>query len=242
MDSGEMARYSVKRNDDGDKTMVLEYVDRIQTVKDSDLLEDLVKVSKAIGHAKVTIAEYDAHGNYNSSTITRHFKTWNKALEAAGLQISNRQYTIQELYDNLAEIWLQLGRQPTRRDLSRIKSPISYKAYERKFGKWSKALKSFVDFYNSNDESIPINISSVSSNSKHRTSHDVNLRQRFLVMKRDKFKCCICSASPAKDSSVVLHVDHIVPWANGGETVISNLQTLCSKCNLGKSNLPLHGE
>lgn len=109
MDSGEMARYSVKRNDDGDKTMVLEYVDRIQTVKDSDLLEDLVKMSKAIGHAKVTIAEYDAHGNYNSSTITRHFKTWNKALEDAGLQISNRQYTIQELYDNLAEYGFNLG-------------------------------------------------------------------------------------------------------------------------------------
>ncbi|WP_343324290.1 HNH endonuclease signature motif containing protein [Streptococcus sp. Marseille-P8640] len=38
-------------------------------------------------------------------------------------------------------------------------------------------------------------------------------------------------------SNVVLHVDHIIPWSKGGETVLGNLQTLCSKCNLGKSDL-----
>ena len=65
----------------------------------------------------------------------------------------------------------------------------------------------------------------------------MNLRTRFIVMQRDKFKCCVCGASPAKDSSVELQVDHIIPWAKGGETVIDNLQTLCSKCNLGKSDL-----
>ena len=66
---------------------------------------------------------------------------------------------------------------------------------------------------------------------------DVNLRLRFLVMKRDHFKCRMCGASPAKDPSVVLHVDHVLPWSRGGRTEIDNLQTLCSNCNLGKSNL-----
>jgi len=41
----------------------------------------------------------------------------------------------------------------------------------------------------------------------------------------------------AKDPGVELHVDHIFPWSKGGETVFENLQTLCSKCNGGKSNL-----
>jgi len=31
-------------------------------------------------------------------------------------------------------------------------------------------------------------------------------------------------------------VDHITAWSNGGETILENLQTLCSDCNLGKSN------
>jgi 5-methylcytosine-specific restriction endonuclease McrA len=35
---------------------------------------------------------------------------------------------------------------------------------------------------------------------------------------------------------VQLHVDHIYPWAKGGETVVENLQTLCMTCNIGKSD------
>lgn len=73
--------------------------------------------------------------------------------------------------------------------------------------------------------------------SRRKTSRDINLRLRFRVLQRDNFKCCACGASPANDQSVVLHVDHIVPWSKGGETVIDNLQTLCSKCNLGKSDM-----
>lgn len=73
----------------------------------------------------------------------------------------------------------------------------------------------------------------------HKTPRDVNYRLRFKVMQRDQFKCCFCGKSPAKDSSVELQVDHIVPWAKGGETVIDNLQTLCSVCNSGKSDLSM---
>lgn len=70
----------------------------------------------------------------------------------------------------------------------------------------------------------------------HRTSRNINARLRYKVLLRDNFKCCACGASPAKDPSVELHIDHIVPWSKGGETVIENLQTLCSKCNLGKGS------
>ncbi len=72
---------------------------------------------------------------------------------------------------------------------------------------------------------------------RKQTSRDPSLRLRFQVLKRDNFTCCQCGASPAKDSSVKLHVDHIKPWSKGGETVRENLKTLCLKCNLGKSNL-----
>lgn len=73
--------------------------------------------------------------------------------------------------------------------------------------------------------------------SKNRSvSRKISDKLRYQVLKRDNFRCCACGASPAKDSSVELHIDHIVPWSKGGETVIDNLQTLCSKCNLGKSD------
>ena len=49
---------------------------------------------------------------------------------------------------------------------------------------------------------------------------------------RDLFTCQICGSS-AKDG-VRLEVDHIVPVSKGGKTEMSNLQTLCERCNRGK--------
>ena len=79
-------------------------------------------------------------------------------------------------------------------------------------------------------------LSRLVSQPRHKTSRTISDRMRFLVLKRDNYKCCACGASPAKDPAVVLHVDHIIPWSKGGETTLDNLQTLCSKCNLGKSD------
>ena len=69
-----------------------------------------------------------------------------------------------------------------------------------------------------------------------RNTRAISDKLRYQVLKRDNFKCCACGASPAKDPSVELHIDHIIPWSKGGESTAENLQTLCSKCNLGKSD------
>ena len=55
---------------------------------------------------------------------------------------------------------------------------------------------------------------------------------RYDVMKRDGFKCVLCGATQA--DGVKLHVDHIFPVSKGGKTEMSNLRTLCARCNLGK--------
>lgn len=57
---------------------------------------------------------------------------------------------------------------------------------------------------------------------------------RYDVFARDGYRCCICGAS--QKDGVKLHVDHIIPVSKGGKTVMNNLQTLCDRCNLGKSN------
>ena len=57
---------------------------------------------------------------------------------------------------------------------------------------------------------------------------------RYDILKRDGFRCQICGSS-AQDG-VKLHVDHIIPVAKGGQTIASNLRTLCDRCNMGKSD------
>ena len=118
-------------------------------------------------------------------------------------------------------------------------SKISSGSYARAFKSWNNALKEFVDFANQSDYEYEISEPETFTSKKDRGSRDINLRLRFKVLQRDNFKCCMCGASPAKDPNVELHIDHIVPWSKGGETTIDNLQTLCSKCNLGKSELSM---
>jgi hypothetical protein len=56
-------------------------------------------------------------------------------------------------------------------------------------------------------------------------------KTRFEVFKRDGFTCQYCGAAPP---GALLHVDHVIPVADGGEDVQDNLITACSNCNLGK--------
>ena len=54
------------------------------------------------------------------------------------------------------------------------------------------------------------------------------------ILARDNWTCVSCGRS-AK-TGIILNIDHIVPRSRGGTNDRSNLQTLCWKCNIGKSN------
>lgn len=63
------------------------------------------------------------------------------------------------------------------------------------------------------------------------TRKSLSKSARFGVFKRDGFRCMYCGAHPP---TVILHVDHIHPVAEGGTNDIDNLITACEPCNLGK--------
>lgn len=217
---------------------------------DEDVVTDLKRVVGIMGTETLTAKEYNIHGRYYSTTLIRRYGTWNNILELAGMRANlNRNFSDEQLFEEIERIWISLGRQPTTTDIKKGISKYSLNSYSRRFGGWRNALQAFVDYINSEEkqEELPNpaeykSISTLSANKEicdihHKTSRDINLRLRFKVFQRDNFKCCVCGASPAKDPTIELHVDHILPWSKGGETEIDNLQTLCSKCNLGKSDL-----
>ncbi|MFA6526189.1 MAG: HNH endonuclease signature motif containing protein [Candidatus Buchananbacteria bacterium] len=59
----------------------------------------------------------------------------------------------------------------------------------------------------------------------------INLKLRYLIFKRDNYRCVICGNNA---QGTVLMVDHIIPVVQGGHNEENNLRTLCRECNLGK--------
>ena len=203
---------------------------------DEELIADLKRVAMKVSGSNVTQKVYAKNGGFDYSTIIRRFGSWNNALARAGLSLSNEvNISDERLFENLLVLWQHFGRQPRRRELSSAPSSISQTPYNRRFGSWTLALHAFIEYANDQGAEAPSQIEG--SSSRRQTGRDPSLRIRWRVLQRDHFTCCACGASPAISPGVDLHVDHVLPWSKGGETIIENLQTLCSKCNLGKSNV-----
>jgi hypothetical protein len=205
---------------------------------DEDILADLRRVSADHANASLSWHAYKKCGRFGAETVRRRFGSWNAAVAKAGLTVGKRWRIPDEaLFENMETIWRTLGRQPRRADLDVVTTAVSKSVYEQRFGSWRAALEAFVVWAESpadgNDLTGP-----VVQNRVRKTPRDPSLRLRFRVMRRDAFKCVQCGRSPSTDVGVMLHIDHVLAWASGGETTFENLQTLCDRCNFGKSSLP----
>lgn len=217
-------------------------------IPEEELLSDIKRVAAILNLNTVTCSEYRRYGRFSEITTCRRFGTWSAALKAAGLKPTRWKppATEEDMLDNMANVWEHVGKQPKQKDFHAPISRYSSAPYLNHFGSWRNALEAFVAATSAEQE-IPLfedkPISFKKDETKQlpvqKTGRNPSWRLRFLVLQRDNFACRLCGASPAKDSSVSLHVDHIYPWSRGGETVLSNLQTCCAVCNIGKSDLPM---
>lgn len=209
-------------------------------ITNEQLLADIRRVASDLGCSVLPQRRYRQHGNHSTTAIKERFGTWNAAITAAGLgPASERDISEEELHQNLEQVWMRLGRQPRKREMAAPLSRFTHHPYVRRYGGWLSAVRAFlraVETESSEDGKALV------PQQPSRGPRDASLRLRFLVMRRDRFACRHCGASPANVPGVELHVDHVVPWAEGGSTALENLQTLCTRCNLGKSNLGESGE
>ena len=206
------------------------------SMSNDELLADIKAVAAKLSRGHLTQRVYRTHGSFSTTAIKSRFGSWNKAVTAASLHPHQlRDIPIDDLFNNLMEVWTHLGRQPRKREMVQPLSRYTHHPYVRQFGGWLQEMKVFVDFAS---QSAAEFMTTQSEQRTGRGPREPSLRLRFMVMRRDRFACRYCGRSPATVSGLELHVDHIVPWAEGGATTIDNLQTLCMQCNLGKANLP----
>ena len=215
------------------------------------LIEDIQAVAKQLNTTTITSTQYEQYGKYGRSCAHNYFGAWANVIKAADLSATGFHtagITDAELFEDIANVWLKLGRQPSYNHFRRIGlSKYGATTYARRFGSWNNALLRFVEaMQNAEQDSdlthvqpqpMPTDATDSTHAVPHNTPREVNYRLRYKVMMRDHCRCCICGKSPATHLGTVLEIDHIYPYSKGGETILENLQTLCKQCNLGKSDL-----
>ncbi len=216
-----------------------------RNIPDSELLDDLRKVTEKLGLDAISSRQYQSNGGkYTAGTISIRFGSWNNALKKAGLKlIHQRDPSEEELFKNIENIWIKLGRQPVTRDMKRPLSEYSIHPYCVKFTTFRKALEAFIEFINSdNDQNQKLDQEEVVTeiikeneiSFTHKTKRLPSERLKVQVLMRDGNKCRLCGIEVTGSN---IHFDHIKPWSKGGETVLENLQVLCAPHNLIKGNL-----
>ena len=63
---------------------------RQRNISKQDLLADLKRVAEKLDVATITKETYNQYGNFGVTTFLRRFGSWNKALEAGELSVTNR--------------------------------------------------------------------------------------------------------------------------------------------------------
>lgn len=208
-----------------------------RNIPNEELLADVKNIASTYGLTTMSQDIYVQYGKFHPTTLIRRFGSWFKVLELCDLKPSRSRINIpnEELFANIEQIWLTLGRQPKYSDIQKPLSLFSVGTYEQRFGSWYNALDAFVIYMSEEESVIKPNVRINKDGIKHTTKREPSARLKVQVLMRDGNRCRLCGVE-CNDGLHNIHFDHIIPWSKGGETTLDNLQVLCSDCNLAKGN------
>ncbi|MGA3264527.1 MAG: HNH endonuclease [Terracidiphilus sp.] len=229
-----------------DKAEISEVIaPRYRVLSREEVIQVLRDFATEYPNTPVTLNAIAERLGVDKGSISRRFGNWKTLLSEVGIAPvpMGRRYTEEECFENILTLWTHYGRQPHFGELKYPPSTVGPKAYILRWGGWRATLSAFVKQIN-NVETPPAEINSVEFCAEKRgcatvevpAPQSIPLALRYRILSRDRFRCVLCGASPAKDVAVELHVDHIYPRSRGGQSIEENLRTLCLKCNLGKGD------
>lgn len=115
-------------------------------IPDKKLIADLQRVADEMDKDNIAMDDYREHGGHAIDTVIERFGSWNEAKRKAGLPVTERNVSPEELLFALRDMHDRLGRAPTEDDMD-ADGPYSSTTYQRKFGSWLVALRAAADVF-----------------------------------------------------------------------------------------------
>jgi SOS-response transcriptional repressor LexA len=108
-------------------------------IPEPELLDELKSLRDELGRTPER-REMDQQGQFDSSTYSHRFGTWNDALRAANIDPSKRRNIPKsDLKDEIRRLADELNRPPTRDEMEQ-QGKFSHSVYSHRFGTWTDAL------------------------------------------------------------------------------------------------------
>lgn len=202
-------------------------IDFLDSYTSESIIGELQRVAKLLGRQTVMAKDLDRYGRVKYHMVVNHFGSLRKGLEAAGLRSTRfSKASDEELLAVVADLWKKTlqdsGRRPRADELTKYGCKAGPALVIKRFGTWKNALKAVANGAYADAQEVE---------REPRRRKRIPVQKRFLVLKRDRYRCRLCN-----QSGVELEVDHVVPLNQGGTDMLDNLQTLCRDCNRGKSD------
>ena len=238
----------------------MEYVfkrSRIDKFTKERMLDELEKAAQKFDYIEFGWRDFDKVANIGAASVKKGFGSWKKALKALkehlnikGLDLSprksppNRIYSDIDIFNEIERIWIQLGHRPSRAEWELSSPKISYNGIKQRFGGWQKVCLKFIEYKMGHEIEIDEGKRNIEEKQEEKKKNNyevgdtrsIPLGVRMKVMNRDNYRCVKCGRSPATDIGIKLHLDHKIPFSQGGKSTEGNLQTLCQDCNIGKGD------
>ena len=213
----------------------------------SELLCELEFVAARLKFVQFGKRDFRTYGKFSVDPILNEFGNWTSAmielearLKGRGIEFRARKRGVPEttIFAEMERVWRLMGHRPSRAEWQSASPTVSYNLIRKRFDGWRSAFAAFIEFKRetAGDTGLNGTRARLSKSNSLDTANNPVVRHglRMDVLVRDSCTCCICGRNPKTHPGLVLHVDHIRPYAKGGKTVKENLQTTCEACNLGK--------
>jgi hypothetical protein len=116
-----------------------------------DIISEIQRVAKLLASNRVSQDDFEKHGQMSLNGVTYVFGSWNRAIEAAGLEVwepakhrADRALSDAELMDEIIRLTRELRKPPSDREMGSI-GMFSPKPYVKRWGTFARGRQAAYD-------------------------------------------------------------------------------------------------